>query len=135
MKSNRKKKVAISTNGMLLRLLKSSLFGCVVTIAIILLFALFLKWEILKEGSIPIATSIIKALCAGFVGLLCANGCLERAWIWAGIGGACYILFAFFAFSLVEKTFSISFALLADLGMGFVAGIAGGVLLQVKKPA
>lgn len=133
MKPSRRKKIVLSKNGMILRLFKSCLFGCIVTIAIILLFALLLKWELFKEGSIPIATSIIKALCAGLVGLMCANGCQHRAWIWAGTGGACYILCAFFAFSIVESIFTISFALLADIGMGFVAGVAGGMLLQMKK--
>lgn len=135
MKSIRRRRPAFRKSGMVLRLVKSSLVGCVITIVFILLFALILKWEWLGENSIPLATSIIKAVCAGFVGFLCANGVDKRAWLWAGGGGVAYITLAFLAFSLVEKNFAVSVALLADLGMGFVAGAAGSMLLQLKAPA
>lgn len=135
MKSTRKKVLSTQKkqSGMALKLIKSSLFGCVATIALILLYALILKWEILSDGSIPLITSIIKALCAGFVGLLCANRCTHRVWLWAGSGGALYMLIAFLAFTLVEKSFSINFGLLADVAMGFIAGVAGGFVLQLKN--
>lgn len=135
MKSTRKKSLSNpkKQSGLVLKLIKSALFGCVITIALILLFALILKWEILSDDSIPLVTSIIKAFCAGFAGLLCANRCKERVWLWSGIGGALYMLIAFFAFTLVEKAFSISVGLLADVTMGFIAGVAGGFVLQLKK--
>lgn len=133
MRSMRRKRAAVSQNGNLLRLVKAALFGCVMTVAILLLFALLLKWEIFGEGSIPIATSIIKALCAGCTGLIVAKNMQTRPWLWAGLGGVVYILMAFAAFSLVEKVMSLSFGLMADMILGFLAGAAGGMLQQVKK--
>ena len=135
MKTKRRKKQPEKGNGTLLRVLKASLLGCVVTIIAILLFALLLKIELLGEDSIPVMTSVIKALCAAFAGLLAARGCQERGWIWGGIGGAFYVLVSYVAFSLVEKTLAFTLGLLADMLMGFVAGIAGSLILQLKKPA
>ena len=121
---------------MLLGVIKAALLGCVVTIIAILLFALLLKIELVGEGAIPVATSVIKALCAAFAGLLAARSSAQgRGWVWGGIGGAAYVLLAFAAFSLVEKTMAFTLGLLADMLMGFVAGIAGSLVLQLKKSA
>lgn len=133
-KKSRKRRAAKSKNGALaLRLIKCALFGCVLTVILVLAFALLLKWNLIQESGISIATSTVKALCAVFVGVLCANGMEQRGWLLAGIGGCAYILIAFLAFSLVEKVFAVNLGLLADLGMGFIAGVAGSMLLRLKK--
>lgn len=135
MRTKRRKKQPDQRSGALLRVVKASLLGCILTIIAILFFALLLKIELLGEDSIPIITSVIKALCAAFAGLLAARGSEGRGWIWGGIGGAVYVLISFVAFSLVEKTMAFTLGLLADMVMGFVAGIAGSLILQLKKPA
>ena len=135
MRTKRRKKQPERRTGMLLGVIKAALLGCVVTIIAILLFALLLKIELVGEGAIPVATSIIKALCAAFAGLLAARSAQGRGWVWGGIGGAAYVLLAFAAFSLVEKTMAFTLGLLADMLMGFVAGIAGSLVLQLKKSA
>lgn len=133
MRSMRRKRSASPSAGPLLRLLKAALFGCVITVAVLLVFALLLKWELFGEGSIPLATSIIKAACALCTGLIVARGTQTRPWLLAGFGGMLYVAMAFIAFSLVEKVLSISAGLLADMALGFLAGAAGGMLQQVKK--
>jgi putative membrane protein (TIGR04086 family) len=133
MRSMRRKRAASPKTGPLLRLIKAALFGCVITVAILLVFALLLKWELFGESSIPAATSIIKAFCALCTGLIVARSTETRPWLWAGFGGMLYIAMAFVAFSLVEKVLSISAGLLADIALGFLAGAAGGMLQQAKK--
>lgn len=135
MRTKRRKRQPEKHNGALLRVVKASLLGCILTIIAILFFALLLKIELLGEEAIPVITSVIKALCAAFAGLLAARGSEGRGWIWGGIGGAVYVLISFVAFSLVEKTMAFTLGLLADMVMGFVAGIAGSLILQLRKPA
>ncbi len=133
MRSTRRKKQTAPQSGIFLRILKAALFGCVLTVIAILAFALLLKWELFGEGSISVVTSIIKALCAGFAGFITARGCQQKPWLWAGVSGAFYVLLAFLAFALVEKTMALNFGLVADMLMGFIAGVAGGMLLQLGK--
>ena len=133
MRLMRRKKQTTPQSGILLRILKAALFGCILTVIAILAFALLLKWELFGEGSIPVVTSIIKALCAAFAGFITARGCQQKAWLWAGVSGAFYVLLAFLAFALVEKTMALNFGLAADMLMGFIAGVAGGMLLQLGK--
>ncbi|MDR1619593.1 MAG: TIGR04086 family membrane protein [Clostridiales bacterium] len=133
MRTRHKKRSSSPKRALMLRIGKSALFGCLLTVAIILLFALILKAEWLSENSIPFVTSIIKTICAGLVGFLSANKCTDRAWVWGGVGGASYILLAFISFLILERSFSISFALLSDIVMGFVAGVAGSMVLHIKR--
>lgn len=133
MRSMRRKRAVSPKTGPMLRLIKAALFGCIITVAILLVFALLLKWELFGEGSIPAATSVIKALCALCTGLIVARSTDTRPWLWAGFGGMLYVAIAFIAFSLVEKVLTISAGLLADMALGFLAGAAGGMLQQVKK--
>ncbi len=133
MRSMRRKRNASPSAGPLLRLVKAALFGCIITVAILLVFALLLKWELFGEGSIPIATSIIKALCALWTGFIVARSTETRPWLWSGFGGMLYVAMAFIAFSLVEKVFSVSAGLLADMVLGFLAGAAGGLFQQMKR--
>ncbi|HOF94192.1 MAG TPA: TIGR04086 family membrane protein [Clostridia bacterium] len=133
MAATRRRKSPASKNGLVLRIIKAALFGCVLTILAILLFALLLKWDVLLESSIPVVTSFIKALCAGATGFMVGRGLQQKAWLFAGAGGAAYVLLAFIAFAVLEKVFAVNLGLLADLLMGFIAGIAGGLLTQLKK--
>ncbi|HWR22082.1 MAG TPA: TIGR04086 family membrane protein, partial [Feifaniaceae bacterium] len=82
MRTKRRRKQPEKRNGMLLRVVKASLLGCILTIIAILFFALLLKIELLNEDSIPIITSVIKALCAAVAGLLAARGSEGRGWLW-----------------------------------------------------
>ena len=117
-----------------LKILKAVLCGCVVAVVLILVFALLLKWCVVAESTIGIFTSSIKSICAGFVGFLCANsGNNKRVWFWGGIGGSVFICAAFLMFSLAEKGFLLSWGIAADVIMGFVAGIAGSMVLYLKR--
>jgi len=128
----RKKREKRPAGSTLLRCVKAALAGCVLSVILLLLFALVLKWELAGEGSIPIVTAVIKALSAAAAGLIAANGMERRNWLFGGMGGGIYILLAFIAFSLVEKAFSPSLAILADIGLGLAAGAVGGAMVQTK---
>ncbi|MDL2257888.1 TIGR04086 family membrane protein [Eubacteriales bacterium OttesenSCG-928-K08] len=131
-KSGRKRKGSGINFKNLLRVLKAALVGCVLTIIAVLVFALILKWNIIHENGVTVATSIIKAICAAFAGLLCANGCDGRGWLWGGFAGSLYIAIAFLAFSFVEKMFLFNLGLLSDVCMGFVAGVAGSMIIKLR---
>ena len=135
MKQRRRKKREPKRGGQytgIFRCIKAALAGCVLTVVFILLLALLLKWEILGESSIPMVTTGIKAVCAAIAGLLCANGCQRIAWAWGGAGGLLYIVLAFVSFAIVEKAFTPSFGLFADVALGVVAGIIGGMIVKLR---
>lgn len=135
MKKSHKKKSSGVISNMYLGVIKSALAACVLTIILILLFALLLKWELLNENIIPLSTSIIKALCGCVAGLLCVTAEGKYQWIWGGLSGSIYIIIAFIAFTIVEKTIALSIAFAADILMGFIAGCVGVMLRKIKKPA
>ncbi len=128
-----KKRDSRKGNSFVLMCAKAALAACVLTVALVLLFALLLKWEVLGEDIIPVVTTAIKGLCAACAGLLAGMAASERCWLWGGISGAVYILLAFLAFSLVEKSLALSLGILADVGLGIVAGAVAGMLMQMRK--
>lgn len=133
MKSRKKKRAPSGMLQPILVVIKAVLCGCVLSVILVLALALVLKWSWMQESGISLLNSIIKAVCALLVGVLCANGCSRREWLWSGVGGGLYILVAFLAFSLVEQSFSLNAGLLADVGMGIAAGVAGRFLLAATS--
>lgn len=133
MRTRRKRKQPSARSGALLGAFRAALFACAITVAVILLCALLLKWQLFGEGAIPVITSVVKALCAAFAGFAASRGMEGRVWVWTGLSGLMYVLVCFVAFSLIEKTSAFSLGLLADLAMGFIAGIAGGLLRRLKR--
>jgi len=133
MKAKRKRKQPSVKGGALLQGLKAALFACALTIIVILLTALLLKWQLFGEGAIPVITGVIKALCAAFAGFMGSKSLEGKVWVWSGIAGILYVVISFIVFSLIEKTSAITLGLAADVLMGFIAGVAGGMLRQLKK--
>lgn len=104
--------------------------AAIVTIALILLFALTLKLGVLKESSIPVVNQIIKILGILFAAFLATRKGGERRVLRAGIAGIVYILVGIIVFSLLDGQFAFSVSLVWDVVMGALVGLLAGLLFS-----
>ncbi len=115
---------------------KGAMLACVITVVFVLLFSLLLKMRWMQDGSIAVANTLIKGICALVAGWITARRLKKsRSWLWAGVSGGLYILISFVAFSIAQSTFSLKLTLLADVALGFFCGAAAAILQNIfKKP-
>ncbi|MEG1559758.1 MAG: TIGR04086 family membrane protein [Clostridia bacterium] len=113
--------------------IKAALIASIVSIVLIVLFAVLLYNGILNEGSISVVNTIIKVLGAALAAFLTVRKVEEKRFIMGAISGISYTVLAFLVFSLMSTKFSISLGLLSDLGMGLLAGMLTGLLYQTLK--
>ena len=116
---------------MLIEILKGGLLASVISIVLIVLYALALWKEILPASSMPIANAVIKVLSAAVAALLAVRRCAKQRWLYGGAAGLLYAALAFMVFSILADTFIVSVALLSDLGMGLLAGMLTAMAAQV----
>ncbi|MFZ5974900.1 MAG: TIGR04086 family membrane protein [Bacillota bacterium] len=114
-------------------IIRGCLLGMIFTLSAILLFALLLKIGLIGEDGIPIVNQILKIAGICIAAIISVRGQTDRMWLFGGIGGACYIACGVLLFSLIEGEFSPSWLLLSDLGMGLIAGVIIGFILQKLK--
>ena len=119
-------------NGCFFAVLKGAFLGAAVSLALILVLALALHKGWLKVESVALVTPIIKVVCAGLAGLV-ASSVPNRKLLTGGLAGLVYILLAFMLFSVLSATFTLSWALLTDAGIGVTAAIAAALLRTLLK--
>lgn len=110
------------------KILKGALIASVLSIVLILIYAVALMQGWLDEASMPVVNSVIKALCAAAAALLAIRGCGRKKWIIGAITGAVYIVMAFVVFSILSGQVSFSVAVLSDLLLGVLAGMLTAML-------
>ena len=113
---------------MFIEILKGGLLASVISIALIVLYALALWKEILPAESMPIANAVIKVISAAAASILAVRRCTKRRWLYAGLF---YAALAFMVFSILADTFVVSVALLSDFGVGLLAGALAAMAAQV----
>lgn len=116
---------------MFIETLKGGLLASVISIALIVLYALALWKEVLPASSMPIANAVIKVISAAVAALLAVRRCAKRRWLYGGIAGLFYTALAFMVFSILSDTFIVSAALLSDFGVGLLAGMLAAMAAQV----
>ena len=89
---------------MFIEILKGGLLASVISIALIVLYALALWKEILPAESMPIANAVIKVISAAAASLLAVRRCTKRRWLYGGIAGLFYAALAFMVFSILADT-------------------------------
>lgn len=120
-------------NSIAMLIVKAALIASVVTILLIVIYAFILHQGWLSENTVSIANSLIKVIGAVIASLLVVRKCEKLGWLYGALAGVVYILFAFIVFSLLTDTFTISLALLSDLGVGFLAGMVSAMVVQARK--
>lgn len=116
---------------MFIETLKGGLLASVISIVLIVLYALALWKEVLPASSMPIANAVIKVISAAAAALLAVRRCAKRRWLYGGIAGLFYTALAFMVFSILSDTFIVSAALLSDFGVGLLAGMLAAMAAQV----
>lgn len=110
-----------------------ALISIIVSLVLILVFALLIKWFDWGDVVITPANIVIKIISIA-IGVLfvCRDG---RAGVVRGsILGAIYILLCFVVFSLLNKSFTLSMSLVYDLFLGMISGsVLGVIIVNLKR--
>ncbi len=104
----------------------------IVSLALILIFALLIKWFNLSDSVIMPANIIIKIVSIA-IGVLfvCKDG--SRGALKGATLGVIYILLCFCVFSLLNGAFVFTMSLVYDSFLGFISGAVLGVIVVNLK--
>ncbi len=83
-------------------LLKAAFIGCVVSVALIVIFAALMWKQVAGVELIPIVNAAIKVI---------------------GAAGLIYAMLAYAVFSILSGSFALNMAMLSDMGIGLLAGM------------
>mgnify|MGYP004547005069 CR=1 FL=1 len=104
-------------------LLKAAFIGCVVSIALIMAFALLMWKQVAGVELIPIVNAAIKVIGGAAAGFFAQRGCGSRAWLFGGAAGLIYAVIAYALFSVLSGGFALNAAMLSDMGIGLLSGM------------
>lgn len=124
--------VGAKKDGCFFAVLRGVFLGAAVSLALILVFALALHKGWLRVESTALVTPVIKVVCAGLAGLT-ASRAPNRRLLMGAAAGLAYILLAFMLFSVLSSTFTFSWALLTDMGIGAAAGAMAALVRALIK--
>lgn len=128
----RKSKTTEAPN-MFAELLKGAVTASAVSLLLIVIYAAAMWQQWLSTESISIVNTGIKVVSAAVAGIVVARRCRERAWMYGAAAGLIYSAFAFVIFSILSDTFALSLAVLADLGIGVLAGMLSAMIFKAAK--
>ena len=123
--------------GAVLSILKSCLFGLVVTLIGTVLFAVILKFADLPSKVVAYVNDVIKALSLFFVVIMLKKSTSEKLLLRAVIAGLIYAVLAFVVFSILNGKFTFSVSLVFDLLFAVVVAVVAAVIFKLtsKKTA
>lgn len=111
----------------------SVLFGVLISIGLVLIFALFVKWFMIGENGISIGNTVIKLLSV-FIGIILGFKTSENGAIKGAISGLFYTLLSYLTFSLYSGE-SILYGLnLLSILFGIISGVISGIIaVNIRK--
>lgn len=112
------------------RIIISTLISVIVSLGLILVFALLIKWFGWADNVIRPVNIAIK-LISIIVGVMVATKSNDGAVLKGMIVGGLYIILSFVLFSLLLGSFSLSIENFWDLLMGIIAGAIVGVISNI----
>ena len=116
-----------------LELITASIIAVLISLILILLGALIIKWLNLSDGWLMPINQVIKAVSL-LAGALIAFKDRRKGWLKGLALGVIYVILAFLIFSLIAMTFKIDISLLWDLLLGAGMGLICGVIaVNVRK--
>ncbi|MEA5059188.1 MAG: TIGR04086 family membrane protein [Clostridia bacterium] len=117
----------------LVTLLRAALWATILSLALVVLYAVALRQAWLGTNTMGPMTAAIKVICAAVAGLLAHQAAGGRFWLWGMLGGLLFSIFSFAIFSIVSQTFVFSIAIFSDMGLAAVAGLFAALLWQMFK--
>lgn len=118
------------SRNMFINILKGALIASAVSVVLIVIYAFLLYKGVLSNDSVSIVNSFIKVVSAAVAAIIVVRKCQEKRWLFGGLTGLVYTLFAFMVFSILSSTFAFSWAMLSDMGMGVLTGIFTAMILS-----
>ncbi|HWQ58631.1 MAG TPA: TIGR04086 family membrane protein [Clostridia bacterium] len=114
-------------------LLKGSVMASAVSLVLIVIYAAAMWQQWLGTESIAIVNTGIKVVSAAVAGIVVARRCREKTWLYGAAAGLIYSAFAFVIFSILSDTFALTLAVLADFGIGILAGMLSAMIYRAAK--
>ena len=114
-------------------LLRAALWATILSLAMVVLYAVALRQGWLSSDTMGAITAAIKVLCAAAAGFFAQRTAKERLWLWGILGGLVFSLFSFAVFSILSQTFMFSVAILSDMGVAAAAGLFAALMWQIFK--
>ena len=127
-----KVKVEASTNASPLKIIISALISVVVSLVLIVIFALLIKWLEWGDNVILPVNIVIKIISVAVGVLVAIKNSLHAPRV-GMIVGALYAVISFITFSALIGSFSLSLNNLWDLILGVVVGTIVGVFSNLIK--
>lgn len=109
--------------------------GALLASALILLcmgaWTLLLLWQVVPVSTIPVVNSVLKFLGAGAAVLLSWKDCTRRPVLYGGLAGLLFYMLSFCSMSLFAGEWSLSPAVLGDMGVTLAVGMATGAAMSL----
>lgn len=110
-----------------LEAIKALIIAVIITLVLILVEAVVIKFCNIPTNIIPILNQIIKGISI-LVGILIAMKLPHNGWVRGIIIGVLYIAISFVVFSLMQHKFNIGINILNDVAIGAVTGMISGII-------
>lgn len=121
-----------SDNVSIWKVLLSSIISVIVSMGLILIFALLIKWFDWSDGVISVVNIAIK-ISSIIVGVVIISKSSYKNFISGILVGVGYIILSYLCFSLLLGSFTLGLANLLDLALGVIVGGITGMALNVIK--
>lgn len=112
--------------------LKGLIVSMLVSLGLVIIFALLLKWFDLPESLVVPITFVIKYLSV-IVGSLIAIKGTSMGLVKGGLFGFFYTILAFVVFSFLAKSFALDLTTLLDLASSILLGAIVGIIKVNRK--
>lgn len=112
--------------------IKALIIAVIISLVLVLLSALIIKFCNITDKAIPIINQVIKGVSI-LIGCLVALRNKTNCWLKGIIIGIFYIALSFVIFSALDGKFSFGLDLLNDVVLGSVSGLVSGILAGLIK--
>lgn len=112
-------------------LCKGALLAAVLVLLGMGLWTLLLLWQVVPLSTISVVNSVLKFSGAGASALLSWRACVERPALYGGLAGVLFYLLSFCSMSLFARGWSLSPAVLGDMGVTLAVGMATGAAMSL----
>lgn len=112
---------------------KGTLYAVILTLVLVLIFAVIVRFTGIGSTGIGVIVQIIKVLSI-FLGVRIAlRGIDKKGYVYGAIVGLLYTCFAFFIFSILDSSFSITLGLLNDMVFSLGIGALSALIFKMGK--
>lgn len=122
----------LANENLFFNIIKGIIVAMLISFALIVIFALCLKWFVLDDVWIVPITLVIKAVSVLFGAMVAVKG-ESKGLVKGALFGGVYIIFAFIVFSILAGTFELGLGFLLDLAFSVVLGAIVGIVKVNKR--